>query len=361
MSAQPLLVTFAGGGDVHTSNARALVVSCGGAGLRSRLTTPETLPLWFLHEYGSILSRHRRGYGCWCWKPAVVLDALEHCAQNEVVIYSDAGCIVHAPAVHLGTVYRDYDLVAFDKPFPPPPFSRNVCYCSSRCIEEMGATVQHQMETQTEANFFMVRNNERAKRFLSEWLWWLKNEEILTGNDAQDRMKGCFFIAHRHDQSVFSLLLRKYEEEEARAVDDPARRRLSLKLEPSCLRLQYVSVHRRRSVDMDLGTCVGLANASMRVLCMMEGDCRSRLLLWSVAAILALVAATSMLCRGALAWPCAAVGLLATLALSAIVASDAEKRSYVVWFLKVFLASESQVEMALCKKRKGGVAHNPCR
>src|ERR1035438_9765999 len=41
-----------------------------------------------------VLANSTRGVGCWCWKPAIVLDAMLNLEVNDVLIYCDAGCLI---------------------------------------------------------------------------------------------------------------------------------------------------------------------------------------------------------------------------------------------------------------------------
>src|SRR5690349_16928692 len=40
-------------------------------------------------RYPAIMSQSR-GAGYWLWKPAIILDALENCADDTIVMYTDA-------------------------------------------------------------------------------------------------------------------------------------------------------------------------------------------------------------------------------------------------------------------------------
>jgi hypothetical protein len=55
--------------------------------------TPNDLPL---SVKASPLFLFKKGGGYWIWKPYIIYDALQHCMENDIVYYADAGCTLNA-------------------------------------------------------------------------------------------------------------------------------------------------------------------------------------------------------------------------------------------------------------------------
>jgi len=60
-------------------------------------------------------------------------------------------------------------------------------------------------------SYLVFKNNDFARNFVSEWLDFCQNEEILTDNPNKfgDNYPG--YYDHRHDQSILSLLAIKHK------------------------------------------------------------------------------------------------------------------------------------------------------
>jgi hypothetical protein len=62
------------------------------------------------------------------------------------------------------------------------------------------------------ASFIVFRNSKVSKDFVEEWLHYCQDERILIDSDnIQGKNNYAEFLHRRHDQSVFSLLTKKYD------------------------------------------------------------------------------------------------------------------------------------------------------
>jgi len=65
----------------------------------------------FRSRFESKLRDDIRGFGYWCWKPQVALQALAQMQDGDVLIYVDAGCHLNPPSVlslTLPTCFREF-------------------------------------------------------------------------------------------------------------------------------------------------------------------------------------------------------------------------------------------------------------
>ena len=46
----------------------------------------------FWGNHGEFISRNKRGWGYWIWKPYVVLQLLENINEDDIIVYADCGC-----------------------------------------------------------------------------------------------------------------------------------------------------------------------------------------------------------------------------------------------------------------------------
>jgi hypothetical protein len=150
-----------------------------------------------------------RGYGFWRWKPAICVRHLETLEPGDVLLYADAGCVFNPPAkarlLEYAAMARESGIVGFQMTHVERQWTKRELLQVFHC--------EHRPEIvntgQIEATAFVVAKTEHGERILRSWnaipRWSpLAIDDTLTGPQASD------FREHRHDQSIFSLLLKLY-------------------------------------------------------------------------------------------------------------------------------------------------------
>lgn len=157
---------------------------------------------------------HPRGFGYWIWKPLLIQTIFELYPECEGILYCDSGCEVN----FLGRE-RLYDyfeiakksgMLCFELPFLDIDFTHPTLYREFNF--NLDATNRQIMATT-----FVISNNARSREFLSQWseIMKLENSKFLLGEDGPlgfpDRELYPNYRAHRHDQSIFSHLVRSFD------------------------------------------------------------------------------------------------------------------------------------------------------
>ena len=152
------------------------------------------------------------GAGVWLWKPHIVLHALRHeMSGDDVLFYADSGCHFVGPVKPV----VDICLEQTSKPlvmFHLGPSFTNAKYTKRDCFIYMDLDRPPYPEMpQILASFFLCRKNEFTIAFFEEWLRYAEDQRLLT-----EAANTCGlpnypdFVGHRFDQSILSLLARKY-------------------------------------------------------------------------------------------------------------------------------------------------------
>ena len=154
-------------------------------------------------------SANPRGYGYWRWKPAICLRHFETLAEGDVVVYADAGCVFNPPAkarlLEYAEMARTHGIVGFQMTHVERQWTKRELLQVFQC--------EHRPEIvntgQVEATAFVFAKTEHTERILRSWnaipRWSpIAIDDTLTIPQASD------FREHRHDQSIFSLLLKLY-------------------------------------------------------------------------------------------------------------------------------------------------------
>jgi uncharacterized protein YndB with AHSA1/START domain len=153
-----------------------------------------------------------RGSGYWLWKPFIVLDTLRQMAAGDLLIYADAGMDIVADLAPLFDICRTRaDILLFaghyDDVGAPGP---NICskWTKRDCFVGLDCDASRYGDARmVDASLLVVRKTPRTVAFVREWLLWCCQRPLLS-DDANvcGLPDGPGFVAHRHDQSILSLL-----------------------------------------------------------------------------------------------------------------------------------------------------------
>lgn len=155
--------------------------------------------LTFFKEENKEIMAMKRGNGYWSWKPYVVLEAMKK--GYKYVAYCDAGSKFSKP-VEYYVSNMEKDFIVFSTP------NKEICWTKRSVLVEMDCDQEIYKETnQIAATCFIVKNNEESRRIVEDWLNLCERRELITDEITMENYKE--FCEHRHDQSLFSLVMKK--------------------------------------------------------------------------------------------------------------------------------------------------------
>jgi hypothetical protein len=172
----------------------------------------------FARRFAHIL-RLPRGAGYWLWKPYILLKALESASEGDFVAYADAGSVFTAQVAPLAAYCLEATprLAAFDLgALLERQFTKRDAFVLLDCDRPHYADTPQLM-----ASFVATINNAFSRSTARAWLRLACDPQLLT-----DLPNTCGlpdypdFRAHRHDQSIFSLLYKRKGLAAANAVSD---------------------------------------------------------------------------------------------------------------------------------------------
>ncbi|MEL1240155.1 hypothetical protein [Flavobacterium flavipallidum] len=150
----------------------------------------------------------KRGGGYWIWKPYIIRDALLNMQDGEYLFYCDSGSVfVNSIDSLIGCFDMDFDIMPFELQHIESKWTKRDCFKLLGCD---GADFFQ--TNQIQATFSLWRKSEFSLKFVEEWLKFAQDDRIVTDIENQlgfPNYEG--FVEHRHDQSIFSLLIKKYK------------------------------------------------------------------------------------------------------------------------------------------------------
>ena len=164
-------------------------------------------------EENSELFKLKRGFGNMCWKAYVIHETLKQCNDNDILIYMDADTEIIKPLI---------DLIPNDKSmyFGYVGEYKTKQYTNGRWTKRDTFTTMN-LDTPEIANAFQITSqvqiykvNEHSKKVIEEFLMYSTNRLAIADipNELEPQRNYPNFQAHRHDQSILSLLAQKYKE-----------------------------------------------------------------------------------------------------------------------------------------------------
>lgn len=178
---------------------------------------------------------YRRGGGYWMWKPYIVWKTLQMSCENDVIYYVDAGCSLNTESNEWSELERlllgksalffQYREDAYEV---YPEWSTYIktkeSYSSSIKYWTKPATIEYFKSYFVDDSFlaynslwagaFVVKNNDEGKLLVKEWFdISLFHPELIMDPLGKEQLKlPVWFNAHRHDQSILTLLVCYYKD-----------------------------------------------------------------------------------------------------------------------------------------------------
>jgi hypothetical protein len=189
--------------------AKLLAASSGQAGLDEfHLLGEAVLPRRFRRRHSSIL-REPRGRGYWLWKPWAIARTLDRMAEDDVLLWVDAGAHF-AGSIELLISTMDthgLDVWIMGEDFKESEFTKRDAFVLLDADREPYWSSPHRF-----ASCMAFRRGDSTRKLAHAYLHHATDRRILTDDPnrcGKANLTG--FVGHRHDQSIFSLLTKLAE------------------------------------------------------------------------------------------------------------------------------------------------------
>lgn len=156
-------------------------------------------------------SGNGRRKGCYLWKPYFIKKALNSIEYGDYLVYMDAAGFYYRSKVSEAIKYMEKEHITMIG-------SCNGLYLNKDWTKRdafvfMGCdTEEYTLKYQCLGGYMLLKKTAETENIIHEWLIYAQNYNIITEAPnvcGKDNYEG--FIEHRHDQSIFSLLMIKYK------------------------------------------------------------------------------------------------------------------------------------------------------
>ena len=151
------------------------------------------------------LSNHR-GYGFWIWKPYIVNEYMNSMNDNDILVFCDAGCHINVRGKKRFDEYLEIlktnDIITFELGHKNKSWTKMDTFVKLNSLDLLEYS-------QMVGGIFLLKKTDNTVSFVKEWLDICINNKNLIDDSPSLIKNDPTFNNNRHDQSIFSLLIRR--------------------------------------------------------------------------------------------------------------------------------------------------------
>ena len=208
MQPQVYLATLSN--DLYLDSRRSLETSARYFGIDSIFSFDfaDLISSEFYKQNETIMS-NQKYMGYWLWKPYIISEMLKKMAENDILIYIDAGVrIIQRIDVLVDICANNSPIMVFGNANDiNAHWTKRDAFVIMGCDEE-----KYWYSPHVDASLFIVRKCKSSLEFVEEWLSYGRDSRVITGAPnvcGLPNVDG--FVEHRYDQSILALLAQKHK------------------------------------------------------------------------------------------------------------------------------------------------------
>ena len=146
----------------------------------------------------------KKGDGYWLWKPYFIKKTLESINWGDYVFYCDSGSYF-IKSLKLFTEINQ-DIIPFELPYIEKAYTKRDVFIILDCDDKKYTNTKQRL-----AGYSLWKKTPFSMKFIDEWLLFSKDDRCISDiNNVMGKPNYKEFKDHRHDQSIFSVLTKKY-------------------------------------------------------------------------------------------------------------------------------------------------------
>jgi hypothetical protein len=156
--------------------------------------------------------KNTRGYGYWIWKYFLISELFKKINDDEVILYVDAGCTINENGTKKLKDYYDKVVENGMLAFQMPHLIEKHYTKMDTYKKIIGRDMSHYETGQVHASTFFIKKNQKNMEFIENIKSICVQDNYHYVDDSKSiENNNKSFIENRHDQSIFSLMCKKYK------------------------------------------------------------------------------------------------------------------------------------------------------
>ncbi len=154
-------------------------------------------------KFKDFVQNNPRGYGYWIWKAYYIQKVLHQIPEGDLLMYLDAGCELNPYGKR--RLFELVPIVINKKIIGTHSISTDITYTKRITRESIPLSKELLAKNQMQAGYLFMRKCPEIITLIYNWNKWNSCVELLDDTTSNEYPE---FIDHRHDQSIFNLLVK---------------------------------------------------------------------------------------------------------------------------------------------------------
>ena len=161
----------------------------------------------FWTQHSNFIQNNSKGYGYWLWKSYIIKKTMETLNNDDILLYLDCGCELNINKKNILNTYfelvkNEYIIgtkISIEKYWNKMDLLLKLDMIDDKYLD----TPMHQ------AGLILFNVCDKTRDLVNKWYELSSDYHNIDDSNSISKNLDCF-IEHRHDQSIFSLLTKKY-------------------------------------------------------------------------------------------------------------------------------------------------------
>ena len=165
----------------------------------------------YLHRDFFTHDKFCRGFGYWLWKPYIIKERLLKMKDDDILVYVDSGSVINENGrkrifeyIEMLNLDGNHGVLSFQMCHLP-----EIKYTKRALLSYLETNLDDMRSGQFMATVIIIKKNLHSMHIMNEWYRIASINELIN-DDKGSEEEYKFFQDHRHDQSIYSLLVKKY-------------------------------------------------------------------------------------------------------------------------------------------------------
>jgi hypothetical protein len=155
------------------------------------------------------IQKNQRGFGYWIWKPYLIQKKLNEMKDGDILTYIDAGCEIKVSEKDL--LHKYFHIIETDLIIATDTGQKEEAWVKADLLYMLNMYDEKYFTTQRQATVIMIKKTDETIKLVNEWYSIAIDNNYHNIDDTPSiKANHSSFKEHRHDQSIFSLLTKKY-------------------------------------------------------------------------------------------------------------------------------------------------------
>jgi hypothetical protein len=171
-----------------------------------------TLSPDFYQTYQTYFYTQSKGFGYYVWKPFMIEKTLEKLPENSYLFYIDVGCVVQSNGKKRLLEYIELLEASGKSVLGFQLEHKEKTWTKMDLLIRMNYTSEEQLNTfQCLSGIILFKNTPDGRAFVRQWRTIMEEDIHWRDDSPSNAPNDPTFQEHRHDQSVYSILLKQYQ------------------------------------------------------------------------------------------------------------------------------------------------------